>query len=335
MIRHLVAVLALLAAMLAAPLHANAQTEAERASAFASWSQEMGLYAQEAVNFVEVAGPAYEIMADIQTGATDRAGALSRIDAWRRQVDAQMTGYRDRGAALARGPRYTIDGQDEAVALMRDMPAQVIATITGYFETVETQARDLANGVDIDPYAIQVAQLALLQDYYAGLAAMNRAAGEGVLADHPQHHLLFSMTVNMESFILALEVARQRMGGAPSSHAVDDFAGALADNQREVQAHIAQARRHYERMVAEFDAARGVATGEAARQIELAASMFNTYPASFDAELSGAAIFSGTLEEVMPITAPERYEAWLTQLTEYEGRRDSLQLERQRLGTQF
>ena len=69
--------------------------------------------------------------------------------------------------------------------------------------------------------------------------------------------------------------------------------------------------------------------------MNLLAQMFATYPASFDAELSGANMLLSTLSEVTPISAPDRYEAWLEQLSAYETERDALQLERQRIASGF
>ena len=335
MFRYMIAALALATAMLAAPQAVIAQTHSERIQAHASWSRELGVFAQEAITFIDRAAPAYQITIAMVEGSVSREDSLAQLDAWRNQVDAEMDVYRSRGAVLAEGPRYMLEGQGEAVALMRELPAQVIATAEGFLATVEQQARDAANGEEIDPYLVEAAQLALLQDYYAGLMTINGAASDGLANNHPQHGLLSSMTVNMESIILGLEIARQRMGGPASRYAVEDYAGEIAANQREVEAHIAAARQYYTATGAELDAARGQVTGNEARQVALAIQMFSTYPASFEAELYGSRISQRALAEVTPVTAPEQYGAWLSELAAYEAQRDNPQLERQRLASQF
>lgn len=335
MIRHLFAALMLALAVVTLPFAASAQTDSDRTRAFASWSQELGLYSQRAIEFIEVANPAYEIMADVQAGNTDRDTALSRIAAWRAEVNSQLDVYRSQGAVLAEGPQYSVAGQEAAIVLMREMPNQVLATVTGYFDSVEQQARDMANGAEADPYAIQVAQLALFQDYYSGLMGMNQTAREGVETSHPQYHLLGSMVVNMESTILALEVARQRMGGEASVYAVVDYGVELEANAAEVRTHIAEARQAYNRLEAQLVDARRGATGETARQMNLLSQMFATYPASFEAEINGANMLLTTLSDVTPVSATDRYDVWLTQLSAYETQRDGLQLERQRIASGF
>lgn len=328
MIRHLYAALVLALAVTTLPFAASAQTDSERTRAYASWSQELGSYSQRAIEFIEVATPAYEIMADVQAGNADRDTALARIAAWRAQVDSQLDVYRSQGAVLAQGPQYSIAGQEAAIVLMQEMPDQVLATVTGYLDSVEQQARDIANGSEADPYAIQIAQLALFQDYYSGLMGMNQTARAGVRTNHPQHHLLGSMVVNMESTILALEVARQRMGGEASVYAVVDYAA-------EVRTHIAEARQAYDRLQAQLADAQRSATGETARQMNLLSQMFATYPASFEAEINGANMLLTALSDVTPVSAAERYDVWLTQLSAYETQRDTLQLERQRIASGF
>jgi len=331
--RFLVGLMAALAMFVARP--ADAQDDLANIQAYAAWTQQIGLFAQEAVNFVGVTQPAFELAATVEAGTQTEREALRELSRWRDGVDDQLNAFRRRGRTLEDGPSYILPGQEQSTALMRGMPDNILDTIETYIDDVEDYARDAIRGRDVDPLGFQAAQLALFQDYYLGIITLNRAARDGLDVIHPQRHLLSAMILNMESTNIVFELARQRMGAPASEYAVEDFQAALDTNQAGVVENIEEGRRRLAAFQQQLEGERAGASGVAARQLDVVLEMMGTYPTSFQAEVAGAEILSRALSIVTPVNNPASYDNFLANFSEYEAVRDQTQLQRQAIAARL
>lgn len=329
--RHLI--IALLLMVSAGP--AVAQTQIERVQAQAEWVHGASDFAARAMQYAGVVDQAATIIDQYSYGELDREQALAALDAWKADADAGIAAYRAEAARLSSGPRLTIIGQENMVGMMAAQPEKIVDTVASLVDSSDTFLRAAINGENPDPNRFQSDQFAVVQSYTQGMMVMNRLGLESVGTEHPQHHLIRAWLANGNATILALELARQRLGGEPNEFSVDDFEAAFAAQANEVRRASGDGQAAATSMLQQLRAMGTPPNAGDRERLRIIILMIESYDDSFYNELAALDVFERAMTAVTPVTNPPSFEQFMFELSAYETARDAQQGERARLGSQL
>jgi hypothetical protein len=305
---------------------AAAQTDLERAQTQTVWTQEIGQFNIESLDFLTLANRAVEIAYQYEDGEIDFETADAQLNAWRAEMDGELDRRSAEADRLAAGPALSMRGQEVMIEGMRGMSQQTVTTVRRYTDASEAFARGTLRGEAPDAFLLDAQRYAVMQDYYVGLRTANDAARLTVETNHPQHHLLIATVANLDNTILLFEIGRQAFGAAPSSYAVEDFNAAFAANEAVVTEAISDAQIRADQFARVIEQQLGDSA-----QGRVLAAMFGTYPESFEVELLAAAMFSQAPQRLAAPMSLDEWDAMIEELGGLETRRDEMLFERQRL----
>jgi hypothetical protein len=332
----MIRVLILTIAMIAGVSAASAQSDMDRVQVQAAWAHEVGQFSVSTISFFGATDQASDIVARHGAGELSIEQALAELDAWRAAVDAQIATMRATADRLSQGPALTIVGQEQVVALMREQPEDVLNVVVDFVGATDVFLRAAVNGEEPDGNAYVASQYGVLQAYTAGNGALNSLAVDSVASNHPQHHLLKSWVANSTATVLALELARQELGGEASIYSVADYPAEISRLNGIVQMAAIEGRAATLDFQGQVSTALAAATSEAERsQMSVVGEMMATYEESFAAELYGIEVLSEMITYSRPLSAPDEFNAFMERLAAYETQRDGLQLQRQQIAARL
>jgi hypothetical protein len=334
------ALLALSGLALSAKAQSEAQSEAlseaEAVNAFGVWSAAVTELVNEAIGLTEQAAQADEIALAYTAGDISRSDAEAQLDDWRMRVDAQYQALSTRAEALVKAPpRYTALLSQQVDAII-EVPANALTAVADFLEESERYNRAVLAGQNPDINTSVIAQFGVLQIFNESMIVQNTAARGAMNDNHPQYFLLEAFITNLRSTQLLMEASRQALGAAPSQYAVGDLSAAISQNERAVSRIVQNGRVAQQAMLETLEAGTPAQLGVTEQQRRVAIQMIQTYTASFDNELEGAAIHVRNVDLVD--AAPGgglAYNVFDDAFVAYERLRDRYQLERQRLAANF
>jgi len=322
------------ALVLLAPLAASAQqSTVEETRIFGAWSMEVSQHTQAIVSLMETVNEGLEIANQADAGEIDAATARAQAADWRRRVERALADYAAAAETLAQGPDAAPPGLAGSIESMVSMPGRSVETANNYFSVIEIFINDTLEGRNPDPTLTAQAQFSVIQTFLSGVAQTNRQAALTVAENHPQHHLLNAIIANTDALVLIFELARQSYGAAPSHHAVDDIPGEIERLNRVSLGALGQATMAHRMLSSQINASTAAQLGLSEQSRSVLVAMVATYPDSIQAETDGAALMMQGRAKANAAENPEAWEAFMAQIAEYEARRDTLQVERQRLAS--
>ena len=314
---------------------AKAQAGMEETRVFGAWSLEVSQHTQEIITLMEAVNEGLDIATQFEEGTLDQTAALAQFNAWRALTEQQLSAYAARADRLSRGPAAMPEGTADAANGMAESTLQSVRTARDYYSIVDVFVRDTINGLSPDPNLTVIAQFSVIQIFYEGVADTNRRAIQSVLANHPQHHLLTAIVANTEALILVFEEVRQSYGGMPSQFAVDDVAAEITRLNQIAVGSLGTATMTHRVLTSQIEALSAAQLGLSPTARQALLDMMATYPDSIAVEGESAALMLTGPENANAAQNFKAWDAWLAQIVEYEGRRDALQFDRQRLVSQM
>jgi hypothetical protein len=303
----------------------------EQVRSMAAWALEISDYSEQTISLFMQADEADLISSQYLEGEITQAEALQQLDGLAADIDAALRASRSRALSLSQSPSGLHPRFERMMVHMEPLPLTLHNSVAEFMSISLDYFRNEINGSDTDYERYYMARFQVLGAYAHSIGQVNSASAESVSSENPNHFYLKSMGANFRMTALVFELARRRLGGEPARGTPRDIPAAFAEELALVRENTALGRNALTTMLVNLTAQVDNSQGLERSRWELLVEVMESLPEAFDNEEVAYQLFENYDQRVQPAQDWDAFDAYVLELADYEERRDSLMLERQRM----